>query len=382
MDASMADENVLEFRKNWLQSNGGEIKTRVKRVLIGDASTFTLHPSLAAAFKGAKNQTDAIIAQLKLQLTTDLLTGKWVHFTFDLYGRSDAKAALDFMPFIKAGDLLLRDLGYATIPSFKAIKDKDAFFISRLPARFSVLDKNGKKMNLLKSLQQLTPKAGDIVRLQVKLTESDKMPCVLVAKRVPKIVANLRRRKLRAKNKKKGTKPPTKRYLQLQDWTIMITNLEPSDASDEQIFQWYEMRWRIENIFKACKSHTSWLQVSRHKTNENHAKALILSWFLAMVILADRGAFRMARIRRENDRSTIPETGSQPLEFINFSILKSIGKLLTSFGFQLEFLGCGCDGGTHHMRMMHYMEKHNTTELQLNRVTLVELLELTLEGDF
>lgn len=378
MEKSLADNELLECRKKWLETKGHQAICRVKRVLIGDASTFTLHPSLARAFPGSKNQTSVPKAHLKLQLITDLLTGKWVHFSFDAYGRSDMKAALDFMPFLQAHDLLIRDLGYACMQSFKAIIAAEAFFISRLKARVYILDLDGKRIPLRKTLQQLTPRPGDTVRLPVLMTESDRVPCFLVAKRVPKHVADIRRRKIKEHHRNQGFSAPTKRYLQLQDWTIMVTNLEQRDADDDQVFQWYQMRWRIENIFKACKSHTSWLKVSNHKTNPNHAKALVLAWFLTMVILADRGAFQMARLNLGTGR----EPGDSGLEFINMSIIKSIGKLLESFGYQLEMAGCRFDCLEHHTRMLLYMEKHNKTEPHLNRISLIEILELTLDFDF
>jgi len=58
MSRSMADNNLMESRNKWLESKGSSVKSRILRVLIGDASTFTLHPSLAKIFKGSKNQTD------------------------------------------------------------------------------------------------------------------------------------------------------------------------------------------------------------------------------------------------------------------------------------------------------------------------------------
>lgn len=381
MERSVADENLLESRRKWFESHGKTTTSRIRRVLIGDASTFTLHPRLAKIFPGSKNQTDVPKAHLKLQLITDLLTGKWVHFSFDSYSRGDMKAALDFMPSLRAGDLLIRDLGYACMASFQAVIEADAFFISRLKSTFQVYDDQGQRIPLRRTLQRLAANPGDVVRIPVLLTKGSKVPCILVARRDPKSIGDLRRRKIKAYHKTMGLNKPLKRTLQLQSWTILVTNLEREDADDDQLFQWYQMRWRIENIFKACKSHTGWLKISTYNTNANHAKALILAWFLAMVILADRGAFRMARFRVENGVcETGPPDGS-PLEYVNLSIIKSIGKLMVSFGCQIEMAGSGFDCIEHHSRIMHYMGIHNKTEKQLSRITLIETLELTLDAD-
>ena len=126
MGKSLEDNTLLELRDS---IKNLKLKDKIKRVLIGDASTFTMHPSLATVFPGSKNGLPVPKAHLKIQLITDLLTGRWIQFSIDSYRRSDAKAALDFRSKIQAGDLLIRDLGYAVMACFKQISDGGAFFI-------------------------------------------------------------------------------------------------------------------------------------------------------------------------------------------------------------------------------------------------------------
>lgn len=346
----------------------------IRRVLVGDASTFTLHPSLARVFPGSKNGKPVPKAHLKLQLITDLLTGRWVHFSLDPYGRSDAKAALDFMPFLQAGDLLIRDLGYACMESFQAIVGARAFFISRLKARVYVLDLEGKRLALRQTLRRLVPRPGDIARVPVLMTESHQVPCHMVALRVPQAVADERRRKLRLKHKEQGFNPPSERYLELQDWTILVTNLEETDVSNEQIVKWYLMRWRIELIFKACKSHTGMLKIAGHKTNEHHAKAVVLTWVLAMILLAHRGAFAMAHLVR----STLGPPDAQPQwkwEVCQMSLFKSVRRLILTMGMQIELAGSGHDLGEYYRRTARAFQKHNQTEKRKKRLSLPEILD-------
>ena len=89
----------------------------------------------------------------------------------------------------------------------------------------------------------------------------------------------------------------------------------------------------------------------------------------------------MARLQTENQTNQSGPPDPYRLEFVNFSIIKSIGKLMNSFGHQLELAGSGFDCVEHHARMLRYMERHNKTELQLNRIALVEILELTVGDD-
>lgn len=346
----------------------------ISRVLVGDGSTFTLHPSLAAVFPGSKNGKPVPKAHLKLQLIVDLLTGRWVHFSLDAYGRSDAKAALDFMPWLVAGDLLIRDLGYACMGSFQAIAQARAFFISRLKARVHVLDPEGNRLALRKTLRRLAPQPGDIARVPVLMTESHRVPCSMVAVRVPHAVADERRRKLRQKHKEQGFNPPSARYLELQDWTILVTNLEEAAVSNEQIVKWYLMRWRIELIFKACKSHTGMLKIAGHKTNEHHARAVVLTWVLAMILLAHRGAFAMVHLVRSN--LCPPDAEPQwEWEVCRMSLFKTIGRLLLAMGMQIELAGSCHDAGEHARRTARAFRKHNQTEKRKERPSLPEILD-------
>ena len=377
LEHSLKDNHLLELRDS-IQNLG---LSTIRRVLIGDASTFTMHPSLSEVFPGSKNGRPVPKSHLKLQLITDLLTGRWVHFSIDPYGRSDAKAALDFMPLLKPADLLIRDLGYACMASFQAIIHAKAFFISRLKARVYVLDLEGDRLALRETLRRLAPRPGDIARVPVLMTESHQVPCEMVAIRVPQKVADERRRKLKAKHIEQGFNPPSERYLQLQDWTILVTNLTEKQISSHQIVKWYLMRWRIELIFKAFKSHTGMLKIVSHKTNQHHAKALVLTWVLAMILLSHRGAFGMARLNAthalEGPKKNPPQMDFK-IEICSNSIFKSTGRLLLSLGFQIELIGAGFDLMEHHQRMMKYFAKHNKTEETKGRSALFQILESTL----
>lgn len=373
LQQSVEDRSLLELRDAIFKHTGRSIR----RVLLADASTFTMHPSLASVFPGSKNGKPVPKSHLKLQLVMDLLTGRWVHFSIDPYGRSDMRAAMDFMPLLQAGDLLIRDLGYACMASFKAIIEAKAFFISRLKARVHVLDAQGERIPLRATLRRLAPRPGDIVRLPVLMTESDRVPCFLVAQRVPQNVADERRRKLKRKHKEQGFKPPGERYLQLQDWTILVTNLPESEVGNRDLFKWYLMRWRIELIFKACKSHTGMLRIVGHKTNQHHARALVLTWVLAMIILAHRGALAMLHLRQK-EGATNSSAPTWEVEGSYLSIFKTTARLFLMLGFQIELAGAGLDLNEHYRRTMIYSSIHNRTEVTPKRKSLGEILESAL----
>jgi len=69
----------------------------VRRILVGDSSTFRFHPSLREHFPGGSNQHGVSCAQNRFQLTFDLLGGKWLQAQSDPYKRNDRSAAGDIV---------------------------------------------------------------------------------------------------------------------------------------------------------------------------------------------------------------------------------------------------------------------------------------------
>jgi hypothetical protein len=64
--------------------------------------------------------------------------------------------------------------------------------------------------------------------------------------------ANLRR--MKAKTETRGHHP-SQAVLELMDWTLFITTIPATLAGFKEILAIYGLRWRIEIIFKAWKSH-------------------------------------------------------------------------------------------------------------------------------
>ena len=59
---------------------------------------------------------------------------------------------------------------------------------------------------------------------------------------------------MKARKETKGHNP-SKAVLELMDWTIFITTIPAPIADFARILAIYGLRWRIEVIFKAWKSH-------------------------------------------------------------------------------------------------------------------------------
>jgi len=218
------------------------------RVLVQDSTVIKLIAKLAKLFPGSRNQRGAKHGQLKIQALYDLLTQRFLCFSLSGFNRNDQAAARDVLPLLRKGDLVLRDLGYFVMETFHHIALAGAFFLSRLRLDTGLFDPTtGRAINLLRLLRRY----GQL-DLPVLLGQQ-KLPARLVAIRLPEPLAAERRRK--AKQNRDKRCQPNARYLALLGWAIFVTNVDRRVLRARAVAQVYGLRWRIETIFKAWKSH-------------------------------------------------------------------------------------------------------------------------------
>jgi hypothetical protein len=225
------------------------IRHRFKRVLLQDSTCLALPPKLAALFPGATNQTHAPQAGLKIQATLDLLKHQWLAFHLTPFVVNDQKASGEILAQAQPGDLIIRDLGYLVLEVLQKIQHLGAYFLSRWRYGIAVLcPQSGSKLPLLKLLQQ----SGPLWESQVELGRQ-RLPARLIALRLPDSVANARRHKARRNRDRRLNH--NEEYFQLLGWNIFITNVPPTMLDPKALVELYSLRWRIETIFKAWKSH-------------------------------------------------------------------------------------------------------------------------------
>lgn len=226
------------------------------RVLLQDSTTLKLAPHLAGAFPGSRNQCGAAHGQLRIQSLFDLRGQRFVSFSLSGFNRNDQAAAPDVLAGLRVGDLVLRDLGYFVLATFARIAALGAFFLSRLRLDTSVRDlRTGAELDLLGLLRRqghLDREVGlGVGQLRVRL----------VAVKLPEALAAQRRRK--AKQNRDQRWRPSARHLALLGWGIFVTNVPRELWSARMVARVYGLRWRIETIFKAWKSHFGLTEVPR-----------------------------------------------------------------------------------------------------------------------
>jgi IS4 transposase len=180
--------------------------------------------------------------------------------------------------------LRLADLGYFKVKVFERLNRQGVWWVSRLPARSGIWQ-DDRVMHLAEWLKEHD---SDCIDQPVELT-AQRLPCRLLAFRLPPDVAEERRQRVRkaaSKRKKSHLKPET---LALCAWTILVTNLPPDAFSPEDILCLQRLRWQIELLFKLWKSELSldeWRSQQPHQIlSEVYAKlllTLVQHWLLLL----------------------------------------------------------------------------------------------------
>ena len=247
------------------------------RVLVQDSTVIKLIAKLARLFPGSRNQRGAKHGQLKIQSVYDLLTQRFVSFGLSGFNRNDQAAAVDVLPLLQKGDLVLRDLGYFVIQTFQRIALAGAFFLSRLRLDTHLYDpRTGKLINLLGQLRRQGHLDMPVLLGQQKL------PARLVAIKLPEPVAAERRRKAKA-NRDRRCQPKAS-YLALLGWAIFVTNVQREVLNARAVAEVYGLRWRIETIFKAWKSYFRITQVPKGSPDQLLAVIYARLIFLTVMI--------------------------------------------------------------------------------------------------
>jgi hypothetical protein len=221
------------------------------RVLLQDSTALALHPRLASFFPACGNQHQSKLASVKVQAVFELCSQSWVHFQLSALTYNDQKASPLILKHLQAGDLVIRDLGYAVLKVWRHIVQAGAYFLSRCRSDFVFFDpKTQKPLELLDLLQERCQ-----LDVQLLVGAQECLPLRLVALRLPPKLAAQRRRRARQNAKKDRSLRLTKRSLKLLDWTILLTNVTTKQLSAQQLLEAYSCRWQIEVLFKSWKSY-------------------------------------------------------------------------------------------------------------------------------
>jgi hypothetical protein len=226
------------------------ILERFTRVTVLDSTTSTLPESMQEQFPGCGGRYGGGAAALKLQVEMDLRSGALAHIEIEP-GRSPDSATSRQHAEHPAGSLRITDLGYFNVSVFAALVLAGVHFLSRLQFGTKVLRSEGASVDIL---PWLSKQPGPLVDQWILLGKEQRLPCRLIAWRLPEEQANRRRHKLRKETLSKRNREPSAERLAWCDWTILATSVPGDMLTPPEAVVLYRARWQIELLFKRWKS--------------------------------------------------------------------------------------------------------------------------------
>ena len=233
-----------------------------------DSTIISLPDELNLVYKGSVSKGKQK-SSMRVQAIYGLSSGSFREFTLSSFTDNDQGASGNIIKLLKRGDLVMRDLGYFVLNVFKRVALAGAFFLSHYRYNTNIYDaQTGNQIPLGEVLK------GSQVDMKVLLGAKEKLPCRLVAVKLPDHVAAEKRRK--AKKDRDKRLNHNKEYMDSLDWAIFITNIESEVWSPKEVLKAYRVRWHIEIIFKGWKSHLNMVGLvpEAPKANRNGEKYL------------------------------------------------------------------------------------------------------------
>jgi hypothetical protein len=293
------------------------VKSKFKNVYIQDGTTLKLPDNLNTVYKGnySRGETKSVA---KLQVIYNATKRSFQSILLTPFTKNDQAASIDILPMLRKGDLVIRDMGYFVLSTFREIIQKKADFISRYKKDVTISDINsGESLPILKIL-----KGKDLVKRKVLVGVKEQLPCTLIAIKLCSKVAEARRRKA-IKDRDQRLRY-TKEKKILLGWDIYLCSDEGMEIREVQ--NYYETRWQIEIIFKSWKSglHLE-SSIPRHLKYAYLAETVIYLQMLFVVLMLTPIYNILRAIQQRNNRQ--------------ISLLKTIKialKLLLSNGLKLN----------------------------------------------
>lgn len=224
------------------------------RILIGDSCKFSIPEHLNKDYPGFQGCRPAK-ALMNLQYAFDLKNGHWQYLEFTRATENDQRYSAKIINDIQIGDLLLRDLGFVTLQYLQTIIDKRAYFINRMPPKWSVSQKGTGKQIDWKSIYNKMKKY-DLKHMEMEVMigkENTPIASRLVISPVPLSVYQERLRKVEKHARSKGFQVSDEYKIRCR-LNVFITNISKKLLPTENISKVYRTRWQIELVFKTWKS--------------------------------------------------------------------------------------------------------------------------------
>ena len=231
-----------------------KIPNQFPRIMIWDSTEFQLPEALSEFFTGKGGS--ASTAGAKIHFCYNLLGHQWF-YSITSATTSDKTMESKIIEQTQTGELVIQDLGYFKVEIFDALHKKNAYYLSRLRTDATVYLQN--------SLGEFVPfdlinwlKTAQFQRVEFDVFIHSKhnvfTPTRLIIEKLPDSVVNERRRKMHKEAESRGKQLSAEKIF-FAAFNFYITNAPAVLLPASCCRFLYSIRWQIELVFKAWKSH-------------------------------------------------------------------------------------------------------------------------------
>lgn len=216
------------------------------RVLLQDSTTLKLPDCLSNSYPGnASHGVQKAVA--RIQSIIDLKAIKFLHFGLGAYTQNDQSASGFITTLVKKTDLVIRDLGYFAIDTFKSLIASEVLFLSRMKFNVGLYNLDGSPIALKKLLHKRA-----LVDRWVLVGSKKKIRVRLVMIPLPAKQTAEKVRKARQDRDKRLNH--NEDYYKWLGFNIYITTVSEAIWTAGDVAAAYKVRWQMEIIFKSWKS--------------------------------------------------------------------------------------------------------------------------------
>jgi hypothetical protein len=291
-----------------------------------------------------------------------LKTGEFLDLTITEASRNDQTDSSETSENICENDLVLRDMGYFSTSVLRKIDEKNAFFLSRLPASISVYDENEIEIDFKEMETFMLENRIETMEKQVLIGEN-RLPVRLMIRLVPPDVYQQRIRRKKEEEKKKGrqTKEKTK---QLLKFNLFITNADAEKLTLDEIMPLYRFRWQVELRFK------NWKSLFSIHTMQKMKEARYITMLYTRLILI---VVNMQIINRVQSIFSKQTDWSDAI----LSYTKTLNTLRTRFSDIMRILRDSLENAVKYLsNLYHILRKNHWREQRKNRENFIENIYL------
>lgn len=250
---------VKEILKNALEKQLNKVFApfflpEFNRISIKDATRFNVSDRLSINYPGWGGSKGTSNATVCIQFEYDAKSGKVLSLDITSGRRNDQTDAKETVTRVDLGDLIIRDLGYYSLPTLTSFDKSGAFFISRFGTKTNAYEiQSEEEISFKKLYATMIKEQISQMEKTIYAGKTERMLLRLIIETVPDEVYQKRIRKIEKENKLFGYNTSDE-YKARCRFNLFITNVEEEDLSIAEVLNLYKLRWQIELMFKNWKS--------------------------------------------------------------------------------------------------------------------------------